>query len=170
VTEFNIAGQKVYLSPVLDLFNREIVSFTVDKHPHAQLIPNMLQEALKKLKYDEQPLVHSDQGWQYQMKSYQNTLKQRGMLQSMSRKGNCLDNAAMESFFGVLKSEFYYTKKFTDADDFIEELKEYIWYYNHERIKTKLKGLSPVQYRNQSFLLTQTQCLTFRGQIIVRGF
>ena len=77
------------------------------------------------------------------------------MLQSMSRKGNCLDNAAMESFFGVLKSEFYYTKKFTDADDFIIELKEYIWYYNHERIKTKLKGLSPVQYRNQSLFLTQ---------------
>lgn len=153
VTEFNIAGQKVYLSPVLDLFNREIVSFTVDKRPHAQLIPNMLQKALKKLKHDEQPLVHSDQGWQYQMKGYQNTLKQRGMLQSMSRKGNCLDNAAMESFFGVLKSEFYYTKRFTDADDFIEELKEYIWYYNHERIKTKLKGLSPVQYRNQSLFL-----------------
>lgn len=153
VTEFNIAGQKVYLSPVLDLFNREIVSFKVDKRPHAQLIPNMLQEALKKLKHDEQPLVHSDQGWQYQMIGYQNTLKQRGMLQSMSRKGNCLDNAAMESFFGVLKSEFYYTKKFTDADDFIVELKEYIWYYNHERIKTKLKGLSPVQYRNQSLFL-----------------
>jgi putative transposase len=90
------------------------------------------------------------------MKCYQNTLKQRGMLQSMSRKGNCLDNAAMESFFGVLKSEFYYTKKFTGADDFIKELKEYIWYYNHERIKTKLKGLSPVQYRNQSLFLTQT--------------
>ena len=90
------------------------------------------------------------------MKGYQNTLKQRGMLQSMSRKGNCLDNAAMESFFGVLKSEFYYTKKFTDTEGFIEELKEYIWYYNHERIKTKLKGLSPVQYRNQSLFLTQT--------------
>jgi putative transposase len=155
VTEFNISGQKVYLSPVLDLFNREIVSFTVDKHPHAQLIPNMIQAALKTLKHDEQPVVHSDQGWQYQMKNYQNILKQRGMLQSMSRKGNCLDNAAMESFFGILKSEFYYTKKFTVADDFIKELKEYIWYYNHERIKTKLKGLSPVQYRNQSLFLTQ---------------
>lgn len=153
VTEFNIAGQKVYLSPVLDLFNREIVSFTIDKRPHAQLVPNMLQEALKKLKQEEQPLVHSDQGWQYQMKGYQNTLKQHGMLRSMSRKGNCLDNAAMESFFGVLKSEFYYTKRFTDADDFIKELEEYIWYYNHERIKTKLKGLSPVQYRNQSLFL-----------------
>jgi putative transposase len=156
VTEFNITGQKVYLSPVLDLYNREIISFTIDKRPHAQLIPNMLDEALKTLKRHEQPLIHSDQGWQYQMKGYQQMLKQRGMLQSMSRKGNCLDNAAMESFFGVLKSEFYYTKKFTDADDFIKELKEYIWYYNHERIKTKLKGLSPVQYRNQSLFLNQT--------------
>ena len=149
VTEFNIAGQKVYLSPVLDLFNREIVSFTVDKRPHAQLIPDMLQKALKKLKPEEQPLVHSDQGWQYQMKGYQNTLKQRGMLQSMSRKGNCLDNAAMESFFGVLKSEFYYTKKFENVKELEMGLKDYIHYYNHDRIKTKLKGLSPVQYRTQ---------------------
>lgn len=155
VTEFNIAGQKVYLSPVLDLYNREIVSFAVDLRPHAKLVPNMIQKAFKKLKNHEQPLIHSDQGWQYQMKGYQQTLKQHGMIQSMSRKGNCLDNAAMESFFGVLKSEFYYTKKFTDADTFITELKEYIWYYNHERIKTKLKGLSPVQYRNQSLILTQ---------------
>lgn len=155
VTEFNIAGHKVYLSPVLNLYNREIVSFAVDLRPHAKLVPNMIQKAFKKLKNHEQPLIHSDQGWQYQMKGYQQTLKQRGMIQSMSRKGNCLDNAAMESFFGILRSEFYYTKKFTDADNFITELKEYIWYYNHERIKTKLKGLSPVQYRNQSLILTQ---------------
>lgn len=155
VTEFNIAGQKVYLSPILDLYNREIVSFTVDKRPHAQLIPNMIQKAFKKLKKHEQPMIHSDQGWQYQMSGYQQALKQRGITQSMSRKGNCLDNAAMESFFGVLKSEFYYTKKFTDADVFIAELKDYIWYYNHERIKAKLKGLSPVQYRNQSLFLNQ---------------
>ena len=156
VTEFNIAGQKVYLSPILDLYNREIVSFTIDKRPHAELVGNMIQQALKQLKQNEQPLIHSDQGWQYQMKAYQNMLNQHGITQSMSRKGNCLDNAAMESFFGVLKSEFYYTKKFTDADDFIAELKEYIWYYNHDRIKTKLKGLSPVQYRNQSLFLTPT--------------
>ena len=155
VTEFNVAGQKVYLSPILDLYNREIVSFTIDKHPHAQLVPEMIKQAFKRLQSHEQPLIHSDQGWQYQMGSYQHLLKQHGMTQSMSRKGNCLDNAAMESFFGVLKSEFYYTKKFTDADHFIKELKGYIWYYNHERIKTKLKGLSPVQYRNQSLFLTQ---------------
>ena len=153
VTEFNIAGQIVYLSPILELYNREIVSFTIDKRPHAELVPNMIQQAFRKLKPCEQPFIHSDQGWQYQMKGYQQTLKQSGMIQSMSRKGNCLDNAAMESFFGILKSEFYYTKKFTDADAFITELKEYIWYYNHERIKTKLKGLSPVQYRNQSLFL-----------------
>jgi putative transposase len=150
VTEFNIAGQKVYLSPILDLYNREIISFAVDKQPQAQLIGDMILQAFKQLKAHERPLIHSDQGWQYQMGSYQYLLKQRGITQSMSRKGNCLDNAAMESFFGVLKSEFYYTKKFTDADDFITELKEYIWYYNHDRIKTKLKGLSPVQYRIQS--------------------
>jgi len=89
VTEFNVAGQKIYLSPILDLYNREIVSFTVDKRPHAQLVPVMITLAFKKLKRHEQPLIHSDQGWQYQMKEYQHTLKQHGMTQSMSRKGNC---------------------------------------------------------------------------------
>jgi putative transposase len=153
VTEFNISGQKIYLSPILDLFNREVVSYTVDKRPHAQMVPQMLMEASKRLKKIK-PILHSDQGWQYQMKMYQTLLKQQGIRQSMSRKGNCLDNAAMGSFFGILKSEFYYTKKFTDVENFIEELKEYIWYYNHERIKTKLKGLSPVQYRNQSLSLS----------------
>ena len=153
VTEFNITGQKVYLSPVMDLYNREIVAFQVNKRPHAQLVPNMLKEAILNLRQDEKPTVHSDQGWQYQMAHYQLLLAQHGMTQSMSRKGNCLDNAAMESFFGVLKSEFYYTEKFDDPDIFIEKLKDYIWYYNHKRIKTKLKGLSPVQYRNQSLFL-----------------
>jgi putative transposase len=154
VTEFNILGNKVYLSPILDLYNGEIVSYAVAQRPQYSLVGSMLHQAISRLEPHEKPMVHSDQGWQYQMSCYQAALQARGLSQSMSRKGNCLDNAAMESFFGVLKSEFYYTKKFTDADDFIKELKEYIWYYNHERIKTKLKGLSPVQYRNQSLSLS----------------
>ncbi len=150
VTEFNVSGEKVYLSPILDLYNAEVISYEVSSRPKYPLVGNMLSKAIAKLSDDERPLIHSDQGWQYQMARYQQVLKSRGLTQSMSRKGNCLDNAAMESFFGVLKSEFFYPQKFTDVKTFIKELKEYIWYYNHERIKTKLKGLSPVEYRNQS--------------------
>ncbi len=150
VTEFNLSGVKVYLSPILDLYNAEIISYEVTNRPQYLLVGNMLSKAIAKLGENERPMIHSDQGWQYQMQQYQQALKSRGLMQSMSRKGNCLDNAAMESFFGVLKSEFFYPKKFVDVATFIKELKEYIWYYNHERIKTKLKGLSPVEYRNQS--------------------
>ncbi|MEG2695853.1 MAG: IS3 family transposase, partial [Acinetobacter sp.] len=84
------------------------------------------------------------------MRHYQQELKQNGLTQSMSRKGNCLDNASMESFFGILKSECFYGEEFKSVDELEQTVKEYIHYYNHERIKVKLKGLSPVQYRNQS--------------------
>ncbi len=95
--------------------------------------------------------MHSDQGWQYQMTAYRELLAQKGITQGMSRKGNCLDNAAMESFFGTLKSEFFYLNTFRNIDELQAGLSKYIYYYNHERIKLKLKGLSPVQYRTQSF-------------------
>jgi putative transposase len=153
VTEFNIFGDKVYLSPILDLYNGEIVSYEVAQRPQYSLVDNMLRQAISRLKLHEKPMLHSDQGWQYQMPCYQQALRERGLSQSMSRKGNCLDNAVMENFFGLLKTEFYYTQKFKDVATFIKELHDYIWYYNHERIKTKLKGLSPVEYRNQSLCL-----------------
>ena len=81
---------------------------------------------------------------------YQQQVKQQGLIQSMSRKGNCLDNAAMESFFGILKSECFHGEQFKSVDELEQKVKEYIHYYNHKRIKVKLKGLSPVQYRIQS--------------------
>jgi putative transposase len=155
VTEFNILGDKVYLSPILDLYNGEIVSYEVAQRPQYSLVDNMLRQAISRLKPHEKPMLHSDQGWQYQMAFYQTALQEHGLTQSMSRKGNCLDNAVMENFFGLVKTEFYYTQKFKDVATFIKELKDYIWYYNHERIKTKLKGLSPVEYRNQSLSLNQ---------------
>jgi putative transposase len=108
---------------------------------------------LEKLGCDEQPILHSDQGWQYQMPAYQKMLGERQVTQSMSRRGNCLDNAAMESFFGTLKAEFFYLNKFKSLDALEKGIKAYIHYYNHERIKLKLKGLSPVQYRTQSLIL-----------------
>ena len=109
----------------------------------------MLQGLFEKQPQDSIPILHSDQGWQYRMKEFQRSLNEHNIIQSMSRKGNCLDNAAMENFFGMLKVEMYYGEKFSSIEDFIEKLRKYIDYYNNERISLKLKGLSPVQYRTQ---------------------
>ena len=154
VTEFNIKGQKVYLSPILDLYNQEIISYEIADRPQISMVSAMLNKAFKRLKQMDKPMLHSDQGWQYQMGLYQQALHKQGITQSMSRKGNCLDNAVMETWFGIMKTEFFYQKKFDDVQSFKTELKEYIDYYNHDRIKQKLKGLSPVQYRTQSLVLT----------------
>lgn len=151
VTEFNVAGEKLYLSPVLDLYNGEIIAYETAKSP-AKLVGIMLKKALDKLAPGDRPILHSDQGWQYRMPSYQSMLQEKQVVQSMSRKGNCLDNAAMESFFGTLKSEFYYLNKFKNPEDLQDGIEEYIRYYNNDRIKLKLKGLSPVQYRTQSLI------------------
>ncbi len=98
-------------------------------------------------------ILHSDQGWQYQHSYYQQTLKNHGIIQSMSRKGNCLDNSVMENFFGLLKSELLYLQEFKSYDELVEEIHKYIHYYNNNRIKVKLKGMSPVEYREHSQLV-----------------
>jgi putative transposase len=152
VTEFNVAGEKLYLSPVLDLYNGEIVAFETARRPVFDLVGSMLKKALDKLEPHHKPMLHSDQGWQYRMPAYQRLLQQRELVQSMSRKGNCHDNATMESFFGTLKSEFFYLNKFSDVEELRDGLAHYIHYYNHDRIKLKLKGLSPVQYRTQPLM------------------
>ena len=113
---------------------------------------DMLDQAFEKIPDNTNLIFHSDQGWQYQHKQYQMRLKQKGIRQSMSRKGNCLDNSIMENFFGLLKSELLYLREFESMDEFKIELIKYIDYYNNKRIKSKLKGLSPVQYRLQSFV------------------
>lgn len=110
----------------------------------------MLDKALKHLPEEHQLLMHSDQGWHYQMKQYRQALQERGITQSMSRKGNCYDNSVMENFFGIMKSEFLYLKEFESVEHFKLELEKYINYYNNKRIKTKLKGMSPVQYRTHA--------------------
>jgi putative transposase len=110
----------------------------------------MLEKAFERLTEEDVLLMHSDQGWHYQMKPYQHALKKRGVIQSMSRKGNCYDNSVMENFFGIMKSEFLYLKQFKSIEHFKQELTKYIDYYNHKRIKSRLKGLSPVQYRVQT--------------------
>lgn len=148
VTEFNVCNEKVYLSPVLDMFNNEILSYSISLSPNFAQTKEMLKELFKRLPEDSSPLMHSDQGWQYQMKEYQQLLKERNITQSMSRKGNCLDNSVMENFFGRLKVEMFYGEKFESVNAFIEKLKQYIYFYNNERISLKLK-MSPIQYRTQ---------------------
>jgi len=150
VTEFNVGGHKLYLSPVMDLYNGEIVAYQMDTRPHFPLVSHMLKKAVVKLTPSDAPLLHSDQGWHYQMAAYRHQLARHGLIQSMSRKGNCLDNAAMESFFGTLKAEFFHLNRFTSIQALQRGLHRYIHYYNHHRIKTKLNGLSPVQYRTQA--------------------
>ncbi|WP_342598154.1 IS3 family transposase [Psychrobacillus sp. FSL H8-0483] len=149
VTEFHLFGEKRYLSPVLDLCNGEIIAYTVMSRPVYKLVHDMLEQALERLQSSDQVILHSDQGWHYQMKKYRQTLKQHGIMQSMSRKGNCLDNAVIENFFGLLKSELLYLQEFESMAHFEQELKDYIHYYNHKRMKEKLKDLSPVEYRTK---------------------
>jgi transposase InsO family protein len=150
VTEFSLFGKKLYLSPILDLYNGEIVSYNLSESPTFHQTMDMLKKAFEKIPNDTHLILHSDQGWQYQMNRYQNLIKKKGIIQSMSRKGNCLDNAVMENFFGLLKTELFYLQKFDTIEQFIKELNTYIDYYNNKRIKSKLKELSPVQYRIQS--------------------
>lgn len=150
VTEFAVCDDKVYLSPIMDLYNREIVSYSISLSPNFEQTREMLKGLFEILPSEARPIIHSDQGWQYQMKEFQSCLQENCITQSMSRKGNCLDNAAMENFFGRLKVEMFYGEKFDSVEDFIQKLIEYLEYYNNERISLKLNGLSPVQYRTQS--------------------
>ena len=151
VTEFKAKdGNKVYLSPILDLFNNEIISYTLSYSPNWAQVEKMLKLAVKRLDKTSGSILHSDQGWQYQMAAYRQILAEHGIIQSMSRKGNCLDNAAMESFFGRLKTECFYSREFNTREEIVNAVRDYLDYYNHRRIQLKLKGLSPIQYRLQS--------------------
>jgi putative transposase len=150
VTEFNVGGKKLYLSPIMDLYNGEIVSYNLSERATFYQTMDMLEKAFARLPAKVNLMLHSDQGWQYQMAKYQEALRGRKIKQSMSRKGNCLDNAAMESFFSTLKSELFYLEKFDSTDALKRKIINYIDYYNNDRIKLKLNGLSPVQYRTQA--------------------
>ena len=147
VTQVKIKDRKLFLSPILDMFNGEIISYQISSVPNMKMVLTMLKKAFNKKEDLSGLILHSDQGWQYQQQRYQDILKQRGIIQSMSRKGNCLDNSMMENFFGVMKSELLYLQDWESVDEFKKELKAYIKYYNNDRIKLRLKGKSPVKYR-----------------------
>lgn len=147
VTEFKVGDDKLYLSPIKDLFNGEIIAYEMSSRPTLDMVISMLKRALATIASDQRPVLHSDQGWHYRMPCYRKMLNDRNLVQSMSRKGNCYDNASMESFFAVLKSECFYKQKFTDIGALKATIREYIQYYNTKRVSTRLGGLTPVQYR-----------------------
>lgn len=142
ITEFNVSGTKLYLSPIIDLYNQEIISYELTERPVFNQVVTMLEKAFKKIPHNTKLILHSDQGWQYQMRRYQHLLKEKGIIQSMSRKGNCLDNAIIENFFGILKSELFYLKKYKSIDQLKKEINQYITYYNNDRIKSNLNKMS----------------------------
>ena len=150
VTEFSLFGEKLYLSPVLDLCSSDLVSYTISERPVLSMATTMLEKAFEKIPDNTNLILHSDQGWQYQHKQYQRMLREKGIRQSMSRKGNCLDNAVIENFFGLLKSELLYLQDFESMEHFKRELIDYLDYYNNRRIKAKLKGLPPAIHRQQA--------------------
>ena len=150
VTEFSLFGRKLYLSPILDLHNGYLVSYTISERPVLSMVTSMLGKAFETIPDGTELILHSDQGWHYQHKQYQRMLKSKGIRQSMSRKGNCLDNAVMENFFGLLKSELLYLQTFQSMENFKQELIHYLDYYNNHRIKIKLKGLPPALHRQQA--------------------
>ena len=154
VTEFAIpaSSQKLYLSPVLDGFNSEIIAYNLSTSPNLEQVEAMLNQAFSEEHYTN-TILHSDQGWQYQHQYYHHFLEGKGIQPSMSRKANSPENGMMESFFGSLKSEMFYgyEKTFHSLEQLEQAIVDYIDYYNNKRIKIKLKGLSPVQYRTKSF-------------------
>ena len=150
VTQINIGSEKLYLSPILDMFNGEIISYNISKSPNLEQVYDMLDKAFARFDSLDGLILHSDQGWQYQHYGYRKRLEEHGIIQSMSRKGNCLDNAMAENFFGIMKSELLYAENFESSEAFMNASDEYIDYYNNKRIKSRLKGKSPAQYRTLS--------------------
>jgi putative transposase len=147
ISQVNIHENKIYLSPILDMYNGEIVSYVISNRPSLRMVLNTVQRAVKQINVPEGLILHSDQGWHYQQRKYQKLLSDNHIIQSMSRKGNCLDNAMIENFFGLMKNELLYLQEWKSVDQFEKALRAYIHYYNYDRIKLRLKGKSPVQYR-----------------------
>ena len=155
VSEFKAPGGKLYLSPIMDMYDGSIISYDISISPDFNQTKRMIDGAFGKYPDLKGLIFHSDQGWQYQMKPYRKWLKDKGILQSFSRKGNCMDNSLMENFFGIMKNEMYYDHEFKSLDELRTAMEEYILYYNTERINIKRQGLPPLVYRQQS--LSQLQ-------------
>lgn len=153
ITEFSLFGQKLYLSTILDLYSRDVISYSISDSPLLSMTVKMVHLAFEQIPDGLNLILHSDQGWQYQHKHYRRLLQSKGILQSMSRKGNCLDNAVIENFFSLVKSELLYLQDFDSIEHLKVELINYMDYYNNRRIKAKLKGLSPAIHRQQALAI-----------------
>lgn len=150
VTEFKVAGGKAYWAPTLDFCTKEIVASDISTTPDMAQQARMLDELLPKIPEGAAPTMHSDRGWQYQHASYTSRLEAAGIVQSMSRKANCIDNAATEQLFGHVKDEFYRGREWKTFEDFKRDLEEYIVHWNTSRRQVRLKGLTPEEFRNQA--------------------
>jgi transposase InsO family protein len=152
VTQINLLGTKLYLAAVIDMYSKEILAYDIRTSPNAAQVIACIDQLEQVLPNEVQPILHSDQGTLYQLPRYQNRLAEIGLIQSMSRKGNCLDNAPMESFFSLAKREFIWQREFTSIDQFKESFARYVSRFNNVRISRKNKGLTPVQIRNQALV------------------
>lgn len=150
VTEFRVAGRKVYLSPIMDLYDRTILAHELSMSPSTAFTAKSLQNAISWHTPGAGLIVHTDQGIQYQHSSWKNLIEGIDGVQSMSRKGNCYDNAVMENFFGHLKSEMYHGEAFASIEEFCQAVDDYIFWYNNTRLQKRIKNLAPMQYRNQA--------------------
>lgn len=148
ITYLFYGNQRIYLSVIVDLYNREVVAYNMSKNNDNQLVIKTLQNAFIKTNNTKDILLHSDQGSQYTSRFYAATLSRNGIMQSMSNRGNCLDNAPCECFFSHLKSELIYIEEFTSLEHMVKEVEDYIKFYNNSRIQLRLKKMAPVEYRN----------------------
>lgn len=148
VTEFKVPGQKqkLYLSAIIDLFDRTIVSYVLSNINNNKLVFDTFDKALES-NPGAKPIFHSDRGFQYTSKQFKFKLDETGMIQSMSRVGKCIDNGPMEGFWGTLKSESFYGLKFDDEQSLRNKIEEYIFFYNNFRLQRNLKGMTPNEVR-----------------------
>lgn len=150
VTEFKLTnGTKAYLSAILDLGDNSIVSYVLGKSNNNKLVFNTLDKAVES-NPTAMPLFHSDRGYQYTSKTFKYKLDAINATQSMSRVGRCIDNGPMEAFWGTLKVEMYYLRKFSTFEDLEQAINEYIEFYNTKRLQKKLKGMAPTEYRSHT--------------------
>ena len=150
VTEFKAPWGRAYFAPAYDFGSKEIVSWSISRSANMAQQKEMLEGLLAKMPEAASPVMHSDMGWQYQHDGYCKTLEEAGIVQSMSRKGNCIDNGATEQVFGHIKDEFFRGQSFESFEEFKERLEAYIVHWNTRRRQVKLKGLTPEEFRNQS--------------------
>lgn len=155
VSEFNLPWRKCYISPILDMNTNEIISYNLSLSSNREQNQGYAHKAFERFPSVTSLIIHSDRGWQYQHATYRNELWKHGVVQSMSRKGNCYDNCILETFFGRLKNEMFYgfEKEYISFAVFSKAIADYIDYYNTRRIQAKTKWMPPSKFREASMMM-----------------